>query len=156
MTKLAIRKRVTKVFLNNRLVHFGVRLILGGIFIYASIDKIAYPEEFRQIVNSYNILPIKIVGIFSLALPLLELFLGTLLIINLITRLSSIIIALLLIVFTIALISKYLGGGISNCGCFSILEQGNQSIVLLILREILLMLCCCYIIFANRQVKPVH
>ena len=33
------------------------RLILGFIFIYASIDKIAFPKKFAKIVQSYKIIP---------------------------------------------------------------------------------------------------
>ena len=33
------------------------RLILGGVFIYASIDKIANPAEFAKAVGNYHVLP---------------------------------------------------------------------------------------------------
>ena len=33
------------------------RLILGGVFIYASIDKILNPGDFAKIINNYHVLP---------------------------------------------------------------------------------------------------
>jgi len=33
------------------------RLLLGGVFVYASIDKIAFPNEFSGVVENYEILP---------------------------------------------------------------------------------------------------
>jgi len=43
--------------LRSRIVQVTARLILGGIFIYASVEKIAYPVEFAKNVQNYNILP---------------------------------------------------------------------------------------------------
>ena len=33
------------------------RLVLGGVFIYASLDKIAHPAEFAKAIGNYHVLP---------------------------------------------------------------------------------------------------
>jgi hypothetical protein len=38
-------------------VQFLCRVILGGLFIYASLDKIAHPHDFAKIVYDYNLIP---------------------------------------------------------------------------------------------------
>ncbi|MCK4385442.1 MAG: DoxX family membrane protein [candidate division Zixibacteria bacterium] len=52
------------------------RLILGGIFIYASPDKITHPEQFAKIVYNYNILPHSLINIFAIIMPWMELICG--------------------------------------------------------------------------------
>ena len=52
-------KRVI-LFLNQKKVQRAARFILGGVFIYASLDKIAFPREFANIVIRYRILPEKL------------------------------------------------------------------------------------------------
>ncbi len=54
----------------------GARLILAGIFIYASLDKIAHPAAFAKDVYNYQILPDALINLTALVLPWLELFLG--------------------------------------------------------------------------------
>jgi len=36
------------------------RLILGGLFIYASLDKIAQPAQFARAIESYQLLPLSL------------------------------------------------------------------------------------------------
>ena len=47
-----------KKWLDNRWLELACRLLLGGIFVYASIDKIIYPVEFAKVVYNYQILPV--------------------------------------------------------------------------------------------------
>ncbi len=61
----------------------GARLLLGGIFIYASVDKILYPAGFAQTIHNYQLLPDILVNITAVVLPWIELFLGLFLILGL-------------------------------------------------------------------------
>jgi len=45
------------------------RLLLGGIFVYASYDKILHPVPFAEIIYNYQILPDVLVNLVSLFLP---------------------------------------------------------------------------------------
>ena len=52
------------------------RLILGGVFIYASLDKIAHPAEFAKAIGNYHVVPFGLENLMALALPWLELIAG--------------------------------------------------------------------------------
>ena len=45
------------------------RLILGGVFIYASLDKIAHPAEFAKAIGNYHVVPFGLENLMALALP---------------------------------------------------------------------------------------
>ena len=49
------------------------RIVLGGVFIYASIDKIMHPEEFAKAIGNYHVLPFGLENLLALTLPWLEL-----------------------------------------------------------------------------------
>ena len=127
------------------------RILLGGIFIYASIDKIVFPRDFAKIVMNYGILPTKVAIYFSFLLPWIELFLGMFLIIGLFVRESALLLSSLLLVFMAAMIIKSINGGIQNCGCFSMSSQKFESIYLLLLRDVLLLGCGITVIFLYKK-----
>jgi hypothetical protein len=52
------------------------RLFLGGVFIYASVDKVLHPADFARAVYNYQILPNGLINLTALLLPWLELLLG--------------------------------------------------------------------------------
>jgi uncharacterized membrane protein YphA (DoxX/SURF4 family) len=134
-----------------RLVLSGSRAVVGGIFIYASLDKIAQPELFTKIVQGYRILPREIVPLFSFILPWIELVLGILLLVGLLIRGSASVAAFLLAVFISAILIKAAQGSISDCGCFSVIPgRANLSASILLLRDfILLALCLPNIFFSS-------
>jgi uncharacterized membrane protein YphA (DoxX/SURF4 family) len=143
-------------FLNHSLVKLSARLILGGVFIYASIDKIAYPKEFASIVTRYQILPEKLAIYFAFLLPWVELFLGIFVILGIFVRESAISLSFLVLVFMIAILIRSLAGPIGNCGCFSITPSGtSQSIALLIFRDVLFLLCGLILAFPKKA-KNLH
>jgi len=135
-------------------MQFSARLILGGVFIYASIDKIAYPKEFASIVMKYQILPEKLAIYFAFLLPWVELFLGIFIILGFFVRESAISLSFLVMIFMIAILIRSLAGPIGNCGCFSITPSGtSQSIAFLIFRDILFLLCGLVLALTNKAKK---
>jgi cobalt-zinc-cadmium efflux system protein len=96
-----------------------LRLVLGGIFIYASIDKILHPAQFAQAVLGYKILPRPMVNFFALTLPWVEVVAGICLIMGIFEWASLTLINGLMVVFMIA-IATSLGRGLNiTCGCFT-------------------------------------
>jgi len=141
-------------FFNHKFAQLAARLILGGVFIYASIDKIAYPKEFASIVMRYQILPEKLAIYFAFLLPWLELFLGIFVILGFFIRESAISLSFLVLIFMAAVAIRSLAGPIGNCGCFRITSSGNaQSIAFLILRDILFLLCGLILALTNKAKK---
>ena len=104
------------------------RLVLGGVFIYASLDKIVHPAEFAKAIGNYHVLPFGLENLLALFLPWLELLTGILLIVGIMVDGATILIISMNIVFIFA-ISQALARGISiECGCFSVSTEGGSNI----------------------------
>jgi len=102
-----------------------LRVVLGGIFIYAGYVKLKEPWQlFAAGVASYEILPMWAVEIVAKTLPWFEVALGVVLISGFFFRTSSTIIAGLLTVFFGLIVRAYVQGKEINCGCFG----GNEPI----------------------------
>ena len=120
------RNAYTMKFLSNPKLVFLLRVFLGIIFIYASIDKIIDPLKFSDAIDNYHITPVEMNNLAALVVPWIELVAGVFLIIGIYVRGSSTIIILLLIWF-IFILSQALVRGINvNCGCFNLTEQVND------------------------------
>ncbi len=116
--------------------HFA-RLLLGVIFIYASLDKILHPQAFAQAVFNYQILPDISINLTALVLPWLELVLGCCLILNNWMPGAVLITTLLLVGFMTA-ISYNLSLGLDvGCGCFSSAPGEDAMSSLTLLRDFL-------------------
>jgi cobalt-zinc-cadmium efflux system protein len=134
----------------------AARLILGAVFIYASIDKIAHPEAFAKVVYNYQILPDILINLTAIILPWLELILGFFLIIGLFREGSVGIVTALLVVFLGAMIFNLVRGLDIHCGCFSTRQEAasNISMCLYVFRDglfLLLGLCLLSSIFLGKQ-----
>ena len=113
------------------------RIVLGGIFIFASLDKIAHPAEFAKAIGNYHVLPFGLQNLLALTLPWLELLAGVALITGVMVDGAAIMVIIMNIVFIFA-ISQALARGISiECGCFSVTTEGGDNIGLqTIIRDI--------------------
>lgn len=100
----------------------AVRILLGAVFIYAALLKIADPVAFAGSVAAYRILPYFASYLTAAVLPFLELFCGLLLVCGYRVRGSALIIAIMNLVFIIALSTAIVRGLDIDCGCF---KQGG-------------------------------
>ena len=108
---------MTQLFSNKYLVVIS-RLLLGSVFIIASIDKIAVPAAFAEAVHAYRLMPTMLVNIFALIIPWLELLCGVFVIAGVYKRSSSILLCTLLLLFIVAMLSAMVRGLHIDCGCF--------------------------------------
>jgi len=116
------------------------RLLLGVIFIAASIDKIAHPAEFAKIVSNYQILPGHLVNIMTIVLPWLEAILGSFILCGWWLP-GAIILANLLLLAFLGAIAQAVARGIDiNCGCFSTKASGSPHTVWYLARDSLFLL----------------
>jgi len=129
---------------------FISRLIAGGIFIYASLDKIADPEAFSRMVFAYQILPLPFVNPFSVILPVLEAVAGICLILGIWPRSSAAVITIMGGIFSIAIVLTKLRGLEIDCGCFSV-TGGSQIGWGLLLRDLLLCAVTLALVLAPRH-----
>ena len=127
------------------------RLALGGVFIYASLDKIANPAEFAKAIGNYHVLPFGLENLLALFLPWLELLTGILLIAGIMVDGATILIISMNIVFIFA-ISQALARGISiECGCFSVSTEGGSNIGFQTILRDFVYLIMAFIIFYRKD-----
>ena len=101
------------------------RVILGIVLIYASIDKIVHPAEFAKAIGNYNVLPFGLENLLGIVLPVLELLVGTWLVLGIMLDGSAIITAGMMVVFIIALSQALFRGIDINCGCFKVIVENG-------------------------------
>lgn len=97
----------------------AARLLIGGVFVYASVHKIIDPGAFAQSIRNYQMIAPEWTNMAALTLPWIELIAGGLLILGVLTRPSALITTSLLAVFLVALFYAYLTGLDIECGCFT-------------------------------------
>src|SRR5215467_4994926 len=120
-----------------RVVILISRLVLGGIFVYAGISKIFFPNmhlwpvfvlkfsistnlaTFAQQVASYKLLSPAGVDFVAHTLPFTEIFLGLMLLIGWGLRIWASLLTLLMLGFLTVVTRAYLLHMNVNCGCFA-------------------------------------
>ncbi len=117
------------------------RLIVGGVFVYASLDKLAHPQAFAEVIHNYRLVPYVLLHPAALLLPMVEFVVGVALILGLARRGGALISGLLPIVFMVGIGSALVRGLDISCGCFNT-DGGHAVGVSLLLRDLLLLLLC--------------
>lgn len=117
------------------------RLVVGGVFIWASLDKLAHPAEFAKAIHHYRLVPYALLHPAALLLPAVELLAGAALVAGWQRRGAALLCAFMLAVF-IAAIGAALARGLDiSCGCFHT-DGGHAVGVELLWRDALLLLAC--------------
>lgn len=110
-----------------RILSLVARLILGGVFVYASFDKILHPASFATAVHRYQILPDLLINLTAIVLPWLELIVGGFLILGLWMPGTVLMSNLLLMTFMGALLFNMARGLDISCGCFSTASESAMN-----------------------------
>ena len=133
--------------------YFGllIRLILGLVFIYASISKIINPLDFSIDIQNYRILPDSLTNLVAIILPWLELYCGLFIIFGILSRVSAAAIAFLMSVFIIALISALIRGLDINCGCFNPGDTADKVGIVKIIEDLFYLAMALYCYFFPPQ-----
>lgn len=149
--------------------------LLGLVFVYASHDKIwkrtlpatptlevgaqtgpqeTGPAAFARIVYRYQVvgpsaqLPPMLANLVAVMLPWVELLAGLLLLTGIWRREAALVVALLLLVFVLAVGSTLVRGiDVQNCGCFSLGAGGRQAGVLLVVGDLGLLAVAAWLAF---------
>ncbi len=129
------------------------RIVLGCVFIYASLDKIRHPELFAEAVYNYQLSPEVAVNLVALWLPWLELLSGGLLVLGVWVSGSSLIISTLMLFFLAALGINLARGLDVHCGCFT--TQGSDPLTIFTLFRDSLFLLLAFFLFWLYQIKSV-
>lgn len=126
----------------------AARILLGSVFLYASIDKILHPRLFADAVAAYGIAPASWVPWIAVALPWAEAAAGLCLWTGVWVDGAALVISGMLVVFTAGIASAMARGLDISCGCFSVSHDtpvGPQRIV-----EDLLLLAAALAILIDR------
>jgi len=102
-----------------------VQLALGLIFVLAALPKIGDPPSFAHMIYNYRIVPGSLINISALVMPWLEILCGMALLLGIWTRAARNLIALLLVVFIVAIGINLVRGNAIDCGCFNVADAGK-------------------------------
>lgn len=94
------------------------RLVLGVVLIVAGALKIGSPSDSVVAVKAYQLLPETIAEMAGYILPILEIVVGVLLVVGLLTRVAAIIAGLLMFAFVFGIAWAWTHGLRIDCGCF--------------------------------------
>jgi uncharacterized membrane protein YphA (DoxX/SURF4 family) len=109
---------------------------MGGVFLYASYDKILNPAAFADAVYNYQILPDAAVNLAALTLPWLEFLLGICLIAGFWMPGATAISTGLMLVFIASLVYNQMRGLDIHCGCFSTETTEGPAGIWTVLRDV--------------------
>jgi uncharacterized membrane protein YphA (DoxX/SURF4 family) len=127
-------KKFYVLWLTHPMTALVARLVLGFVFIYASIDKIAHPDLFAEAVYNYQLLPDAAVNLVAIWLPWLELLSGSLLVLGLWTRGSILVLSGLMLVFLGSLTINLARGLDIHCGCF-VSQSADPITIVTVMRD---------------------
>ena len=127
-----------------------LRVLLGGLFIFSSVHKIAAPGEFARAVRDYEMLAVGLSNLFALFVSWSEFVAGTMLLLGVMTKKAAGAIFILLAMFTVAITATIIRGIAVDCGCFS--NEGNhQTDYTLVIRNLFLIASTTMIMLFDRN-----
>jgi uncharacterized membrane protein YphA (DoxX/SURF4 family) len=99
------------------------RFVVGGIFLISGLAKIADPVRFLLTLREFQLLPGALESFLAVCLPWLEFLLGMCMVLGILHRTASLMIAGLNGFFIIAIGSVMARGIVVDCGCFGLLAD---------------------------------
>lgn len=125
--------------LANQWLQLALRILVGGVFIWAGVLKIRDPLAFADSIASFELVPTAFISAMALALPVLEVIVGVLLVVGWQRRVASASVLLLCGVFAVALVQALVRGLEVDCGCFGAGEPSVMSTWVSLGRDLLLL-----------------
>lgn len=141
------QKYPLKLF-NNSYLPFLLRLVLGGIFIYAATGKILYPADFSEAIANYQIVPVATTNFLAIVLPWVELVAGVFLINGFKTQSANFILLVMICVFSFGAVLALARGLDINCGCFT--ESSRKVGMIFLAEEAAMLLMSVGILFFDK------
>ncbi len=140
-------REIVTAFLQKPWIELTLRILLGVIFIYASIPKIGYPSQFAKIIYGYALFPAALINLIAIIVPYVEIVMGASLILGIYPRAAASILAGMLSLFIIAISINLIRGHEFDCGCFSLKNSGlSHSAGMLLFRDIIYFFISIFII----------
>jgi uncharacterized membrane protein YphA (DoxX/SURF4 family) len=99
-------------------IGLALRIVVGGVWLVAGALKLPEPAQSVAAVRAYQILPADLVAPVGQLLPVIEVVIGLMLILGLLTRAAAVASAALFVVFIAGIVSVWVRGINIDCGCF--------------------------------------
>jgi len=134
-------------------VELILRWMLGVVFVYASIHKIAEPAKFAKVMYGYYLFPDFSINLIAIILPFLELYSGLFLLLGIYPRSAAIVTLAMLFGFSVAISINLIRGHEFDCGCFSFGETSHKTATIhLLIRDVFYFICSVYtIVFKGKR-----
>jgi uncharacterized membrane protein YphA (DoxX/SURF4 family) len=139
MAESGVSGKLMKKLFENKQFLVLARIVLGGLFIWSSMDKMANTGEFAKVIYYYRILPAGFENLFAIFLPWMEFVTGLLLVVGRYKRGAILIYNGLLVMFIIALSQALLRGLDISCGCFSVKPSSTSEVWLRIVLDLIML-----------------
>jgi DHA1 family bicyclomycin/chloramphenicol resistance-like MFS transporter len=128
-------------------IEWLIRLLLGGVFLYAGIHKIGNPAQFAKIIYGYGLFPGVLINPAAIILPFVEVYTGFSLVIGVYPRAAAFILGIMLSVFIFAITINLMRGYSFDCGCFSFGEKtSGMAAAGLLARDFLLLMMVIHVL----------
>ena len=147
--------------LSNALTHpwltIRVQLALGVFFVIAALPKLGDPPSFAHMVYNYRIVPGALINLMALTMPWVELLSGLALILGIWKDAARTLIALLLVVFIVAISINLMRNNAIDCGCFDVTAAGKSheeriaDMHFVVIRDLGMLLMCAQLWWARRR-----
>jgi len=134
-----------------------VQLALGIFFVVASLPKLGDPPSFAHMVYNYRIVPGALINLMALTMPWLELLCGLALILGIWKDAARTLIALLLLVFIVAISINLMRNNAIDCGCFDVTAAGKTheeriaDMHFVVIRDLGMLLMCAQLWWARKR-----
>ncbi len=100
------------------LISYALRAILGLVMLIAGLLKLVDLEASGKAVRAYLLFPDQVSDLLGILLPCAEIILGIFLLAGLFTRISAVLVALMLAAFIFGIARAWMLGISIDCGCF--------------------------------------
>lgn len=135
------------------LIGLLARLILGNTLLWAGALKVTHPDQSALAVRAFRILNYDLAGYVGYGLPIVEILVGLLLVIGLLTRPSAVVGGLLMLAFIVGIGWAWAHGYSIDCGCFGgggTIAASQTQYPIDILRDTGLVACAAWLVVRPR------
>lgn len=125
----------------------GLRLLLGGLFLWAGVVKAGQVHTLADDIANYHLVPAALIPLCAAALPFVEIVAAAALLLGIWARGAALLCALLMVGFSGALLSAFARGIDLTCGCFGGAALADWTTVA---RDVALLAMACHVAAFDR------
>lgn len=143
-----------KKMLANKKLLLVLRLIMGAVFILASVDKIFNPAIFSSVLREYKLVPEILIPLVSVTMPWIEFFAGLFMILNVFSQSVALIMIGLNIGYVFGIAINLAWGLVHECGCFTLFGWNEPISGSTIVRDLIFIIMCVPILlYSTNELK---